>query len=77
MSSTLEWRWSPADMDGSLAPGMLTWNVVLYMTVWSVIPSVSSSTRVRWVVVAAPVLAILLILVQIPTKERLQSLLSV
>ena len=58
MSRTLGWRWSPANMGGSLAPGMLTWNVVLYMTAWSVVPGVSSSTRVRWVVVAAPVLAL-------------------
>ena len=58
MSRTLGWRWSPADIGGSLAPGMLTWNVVLYMTAWSIVPGVSSSTRVRWVVVAAPVLAL-------------------
>ncbi len=28
------------------------------MTAWLVVPGVSSSTRVRWVVVAAPVLAL-------------------
>ena len=58
LSPILRWRWVPLDIGATLAPALLTWNVVLYLTVWSVVPSVPRTARARWIAVAIPVLGV-------------------
>ncbi len=58
VAPTLRWHWTPADVAGSLAPALLTWNTVLYLTVWSFVPSLPRSDRLRWLCVATPTLAL-------------------
>lgn len=56
-ASTLVLRWTPVGAGANHNTGLLTFNVVLYLTAWSAATGVPLRARLRWLIVAMPIIA--------------------